>query len=116
MGAINIPIEQIKNIPTIGGETDIIKVMQLMPGVKRGSDGQNTMLVRGGNGDDNLLLLDEAVVYNVSHLFGFFSVFNNDALKDVTDVQRWFSCTVWRPTFLCYGYSYERRGYAKVSC
>ncbi len=84
MGAINIPIEQIKNIPTIGGETDIIKVMQLMPGVKRGSDGQNTMLVRGGNGDDNLLLLDEAVVYNVSHLFGFFSVFNNDALKDVT--------------------------------
>ena len=84
MSAINIPIEQIKNIPTIGGETDIIKVMQLMPGVKRGSDGQNTMLVRGGNGDDNLLLLDEAVVYNVSHLFGFFSVFNNDALKDVT--------------------------------
>jgi hypothetical protein len=84
MGAIHIPIEQIKNIPTIGGETDIIKVMQLMPGVKRGSDGQNTMLVRGGNGDDNLLLLDEAVVYNVNHLFGFFSVFNNDALKDVT--------------------------------
>ncbi len=84
MGAINIPIEQIKTLPTIGGETDIIKVMQLMPGVKRGSDGQNTLLVRGGNGDDNLLLLDEAVVYNVSHLFGFFSVFNNDALKDVT--------------------------------
>ncbi len=84
MSAINIPIEQIKNIPTIGGETDIIKVMQLMPGVKRGDEGQNTMLVRGGNGDDNLILLDEATVYNVSHLFGFFSVFNNDALKDVT--------------------------------
>jgi hypothetical protein len=84
IGTINIPIEQIKTIPTIGGETDIIKVMQLIPGVKRGSDGQNTLLVRGGNGDDNLLQLDEAVVYNVSHLFGFFSVFNNDALKDVT--------------------------------
>ena len=84
MGAITIPIEQIRNIPTIGGETDIIKVIQLMPGIKRGGDGQNAMLVRGGNGDDNLLLLDEAVVYNVNHLFGFFSVFNNDALKEVT--------------------------------
>jgi hypothetical protein len=84
IGAINIPIEQIKTIPTIGGETDIIKVMQLVPGVKRGSDGQNTLLVRGGNGDDNLIQLDEAVVYNVNHLLGFFSVFNNDALKDVS--------------------------------
>lgn len=84
MSAISIPVEQIRYVPTIGGETDVIKVMQLMPGVKRGGEGQNTMLVRGGSGDDNLILLDEAVVYNVSHLFGFFSVFNNDALKDVT--------------------------------
>ncbi|MES2591858.1 MAG: TonB-dependent receptor [Bacteroidota bacterium] len=84
MSTIYIPIEKIKNIPTIGGETDIIKVMQLMPGVKRGSEGQNNMYVRGGSGDDNLILLDEAIVYNVSHLFGFFSVFNNDALKEVT--------------------------------
>jgi len=84
MSAINIPIEQIKNIPTIGGETDIIKVMQLMPGIKRGDDGQNGMFVRGGSIDGNLIQLDEATVYNVSHLFGFFSVFNNDALKDIT--------------------------------
>lgn len=84
MSSIYIPIEKIKNIPTIGGETDIMKVMQLMPGVKRGGEGQNAMYVRGGSGDDNLILLDEAVVYNVSHLFGFFSVFNNDALKEVT--------------------------------
>jgi len=90
MGVIRIPIEQIKNIPTIGGETDIIKVMQLMPGVKRGGEGQNGMFVRGGSGDDNLILLDEAVVYNVSHLFGFFSVFNNDALKDVTLIKGGF--------------------------
>jgi hypothetical protein len=83
MSSISIPIEEIKNIPTIGGETDIIKVMQLMPGIKRGGEGQNNMYVRGGSGDDNLILLDEAVVYNVSHLFGFFSVFNNDALKEV---------------------------------
>lgn len=84
MSAISIPVEQIRYVPTIGGETDVIKVLQLMPGVKRGGEGQNTMLVRGGSGDDNLILLDEATVYNVSHLFGFFSVFNNDALKDVT--------------------------------
>lgn len=90
MSVIRIPIDQIKNIPTIGGETDIIKVMQLMPGVKRGGEGQNGMFVRGGSGDDNLILLDEAVVYNVSHLFGFFSVFNNDALKDVTLIKGGF--------------------------
>lgn len=84
MSSISIPVEQIRYVPTIGGETDVIKVMQLMPGVKRGGEGQNTMLVRGGSGDDNLILLDEATVYNVSHLFGFFSVFNNDALKEVT--------------------------------
>ncbi|MGQ0827280.1 MAG: TonB-dependent receptor [Bacteroidota bacterium] len=90
MSSISIPVEQIKNIPTIGGETDIIKVMQLMPGVKRGGEGQNHMFVRGGSGDDNLILLDEAVVYNISHLFGFFSVFNNDALKDVTLIKGGF--------------------------
>ncbi|GAB4141468.1 MAG: TonB-dependent receptor [Bacteroidia bacterium] len=90
MSAINIPVEQIRYVPTIGGETDVIKVMQLMPGVKRGGEGQNTMLVRGGSGDDNLILLDEAVVYNVSHLFGFFSVFNKDALKDVTMIKGGF--------------------------
>ncbi len=90
MSTINIPVEQIKNVPTIGGETDIVKVMQLMPGVKRGGEGQNEMFVRGGSGDDNLILLDEAVVYNISHLFGFFSVFNNDALKDVTLIKGGF--------------------------
>ncbi|HTF03761.1 MAG TPA: TonB-dependent receptor [Bacteroidia bacterium] len=84
MSTISIPVDQIRYVPTIGGETDVIKVLQLMPGVKRGGEGQNTMLVRGGSGDDNLILLDEATVYNVSHLFGFFSVFNNDALKEVT--------------------------------
>ncbi|HTL80231.1 MAG TPA: TonB-dependent receptor [Bacteroidia bacterium] len=81
---ISIPVDKIRLVPTIGGETDIIKVVQLMPGIKRGGEGQNGMFVRGGSGDDNLILLDEATVYNVSHLFGFFSVFNNDALKDIT--------------------------------
>lgn len=82
--SISIPVDKIRLIPTIGGETDIIKVVQLMPGIKRGGEGQSQMFVRGGSGDDNLILLDEAVVYNVAHLFGFFSVFNNDALKDIT--------------------------------
>ncbi|RYD71697.1 MAG: TonB-dependent receptor, partial [Sphingobacteriales bacterium] len=84
MSSIKIQIEQIKHLPSLGGEVDIIKVMQLMPGVKRGGEGQTGMYVRGGGADQNLILLDEATVYNVSHLFGFFSVFNNDALKDVT--------------------------------
>lgn len=83
MGLINLPIEQIKHVPCIGGEVDIIKVMQLMPGIKRGAEGQTGMYVRGGDADQNLILVDEATVYNVSHLFGFFSVFNNDAIKDV---------------------------------
>lgn len=84
MGQINIPIAQIKKLPTIGGEADILKVIQLLPGVKRGAEGQNSIMVRGGTGADNLILLDEAVVYNVSHLFGFFSVFNNSVIKDMS--------------------------------
>ncbi|CAN5890443.1 hypothetical protein BH11BAC7_BH11BAC7_25250 [soil metagenome] len=71
--AISIPVDKVRLVPTIGGETDIIKVLQLMPGIKRGGEGQSQMFVRGGSGDDNLILLDEAVVYNVAHLFGLVS-------------------------------------------
>lgn len=84
MSAIKIPIKDITNIPSIGGETDIIKVIQLMPGVQKGSEGGTGMYVRGGDVDQNLVLLDEATVYNIGHLFGFFSVFNQDAIKDMT--------------------------------
>ena len=84
MSTVRISPAQIRNIPALGGEADLIKVMQLMPGVKRGGEGQTGMFVRGGGADQNLIILDEAPVYNVSHLFGFFSVFNNDAVKDVT--------------------------------
>lgn len=90
MGIIKMPVEKLICIPTIGGEADIIKIMQLMPGVKRGGEGQNGILVRGGTTDQNLVLLDEAIVYNPSHLFGFFSVFNNDALKDVAMIKGGF--------------------------
>lgn len=84
MSAINIPIKDIKYIPSIGGESDVIKIIQLMPGVQKGGEGGTGMYVRGGDVDQNLVLLDEAVVYNIGHLFGFFSVFNQDAIKDMT--------------------------------
>ncbi|MFC5270881.1 TonB-dependent receptor [Adhaeribacter terreus] len=84
MSTLKISPQQIKHLPSMGGEVDIIKVAQLMPGVKRGGEGQTGMYVRGGGVDQNLILLDDAPVYNVGHLFGFFSVFNNDALQDVS--------------------------------
>ena len=83
IGQIHIPIKSIANIPVMGGERDIVKVLQLMPGIKRGNDGSTGMLVRGGNNDQNLILIDDAPVYNASHLLGFFSIFNSDALKEV---------------------------------
>lgn len=83
MSKIDVPVSQIKNIPTLLGEKDVLKVLQLMPGVQKGSEGSSGIYVRGGGPDQNLLILDDAVVYNASHLFGFFSVFNGDALKTV---------------------------------
>jgi hypothetical protein len=84
MSAINIPITQIKSVPSLLGETDVIKALQLLPGVKAGTEGSAGMYVRGGGPDENLLILDGVPVYNVNHMFGFFSVFNADAIKDVT--------------------------------
>ncbi|MBK8846381.1 MAG: TonB-dependent receptor [Bacteroidetes bacterium] len=83
MSMIEIPIKQIKEIPALLGEKDVLKVLQLMPGVQKGSEGSSGIYVRGGGADQNLVILDDAIVYNVSHLFGFFSLFNGDALKSV---------------------------------
>jgi len=83
MSQISIPVEQIKDIPALLGEKDVIKALQLLPGVQGGTEGSSGLYVRGGNNDQNLILLDEAPVYNASHLFGFFSVFNGDAIKQV---------------------------------
>jgi outer membrane receptor for ferrienterochelin and colicin len=83
ISTITLPIEQIKKIPTIGGESDIIKAFGLTPGVSNGTEGSAGLYVRGGTPDQNLILLDEAVVYNPNHLFGFISVFNPDAVKNV---------------------------------
>ena len=83
MGRVQLSIEKIKSIPAFLGEVDVLKTIQLLPGVSSGGEGNAGFYVRGGGPDQNLILLDEAVVYNASHLFGFFSVFNADAVKDV---------------------------------
>ncbi|MCU0431214.1 MAG: TonB-dependent receptor [Cytophagaceae bacterium] len=83
MSTIDIPVSQIKDLPMLGGEKDVLKTIQLMPGVQKGSEGSSGVYVRGGGPDQNLIILDDAVVYNSQHLFGFFSVFNGDALKSV---------------------------------
>lgn len=83
LGQIELDIEQIKRLPAFMGEVDVIKTIQLLPGVSSVSEGGQGFYVRGGGPDQNLVLLDEGVVYNAAHLFGFFSVFNSDAVKSV---------------------------------
>lgn len=84
MGQTKLYLEEVKNVPVIFGEKDIVKTIQFLPGVSSGGEGSTDFFVRGGAGDQNLILLDEATVYNASHLMGFFSTFNSDAIKDVT--------------------------------
>ena len=83
MGVDKIQMKDIDNIPVLFGEKDVLKTIQLLPGVKPAGEGNAGFFVRGGSADQNLILLDEAPVYNASHLLGFFSVFNSDALKDI---------------------------------
>lgn len=83
-GLQRLEMKEINMLPVLFGEKDIIKTVQLLPGVKSNGDGGGTFFVRGGAGDQNLILLDEATVYNASHLMGFFSTFNSDAIKDVS--------------------------------
>ncbi len=83
VGYVNIPINRIKSIPIMFGEADIMKALSLTPGVTTGNEGTTGLLVRGGTPDQNLILLDDAVVYNTAHLFGLVSVFNTDAVKSV---------------------------------
>lgn len=83
MSTIDVPIEQIKALPVLMGESDILKTLQLLPGIQGGTEGSSGIYVRGGGADQNLILLDGVPIYNVSHLFGFFSVFNPDAINRV---------------------------------
>lgn len=84
MGRVSLPTEQIKVLPALLGEIDILKTIQLLPGVSSAGEGSAGFYVRGGGADQNLVLLDEAVVYNSGHFLGFFSVFNADAIKNTT--------------------------------
>src|ERR1700722_5880331 len=84
MGVQKLSVTEIRDIPVIFGEKDILKTIQLLPGVQSAGDGNSGFYVRGGSIDQNLILLDGVTVYDPSHLLGFFSVFNSDAIKDVT--------------------------------
>ena len=84
MGVQKLDTKDIKNIPVLFGEKDVLKTIQLLPGIKSAGEGSSGFNVRGGAVDQNLILLDEATVYNASHLMGFFSVFNSDAIKDIS--------------------------------
>jgi hypothetical protein len=84
MGLNKLSISEINNVPVFMGEKDIIRTIELLPGVKSTGDANTGFYVRGGGADENLILLDGATVYNPSHLFGFFSTFNSDAIKDIS--------------------------------
>ena len=83
VGRASVEVDQIKALPALLGEVDVLKVLQFLPGVSSAGDGNSGFYVRGGGPDQNLILLDDATVYNASHLFGFFSVFNADAIKNI---------------------------------
>ncbi|MBR2887304.1 MAG: TonB-dependent receptor, partial [Bacteroidales bacterium] len=84
MGSLDIPVRMIEHTPTLLGETDLMRTIQMTPGVQQGVGGASSFFVRGGNGDENLVLLDGAPVYKIDHLFGFFSVFTPEAIKKVS--------------------------------
>jgi hypothetical protein len=84
MGQIDLSINKVKSLPVLFGEVDPLKTLQLFPGVSNAGEGNSGIYVRGGGPDQNLILLDDAVVYNSGHLFGFFSIFNGDAIKNIT--------------------------------
>ena len=83
MSMEKLPVKLIKKLPSFMGEVDVLKTITLLPGIQSGGEGSSGLYVRGGGPDENLLILDEAPVYNASHLMGFFSVFNSDAIKDI---------------------------------
>lgn len=90
MGVIDVPLKLVRELPAILGEADIMKVIQLLPGVQSGNEGTTGFHVRGGNADQNLVQLDEATVYNPNHLFGLLSTFNTAAINNVTLIKGGF--------------------------
>ena len=90
MSRVNVSIQEIKKLPALLGEVDVLKTLQLLPGVQSGNEGTSGVYVRGGGPDQNLILLDGVPVYNASHLFGFFSIFNADAINNVEIIKGGF--------------------------
>ena len=84
IGSLEVPVEQIRSTPVLFGEADVLKAIQMLPGVQGGGEGMTGLYVRGGGGDENLILLDGAPIYNVDHMFGLFSIFAPEAVKKVT--------------------------------
>ncbi len=115
MSTITVPVAQVKSIPSLLGEKDVMKVLQLMPGVQKGSEGSSGLYVRGGGPDQNLIILDDAIVYNVSHLFGFFSLFNGDALKSIELTKGGFPAQIRRTSLLCFRNEHEGREQGRVA-
>ena len=89
-GTFELSLEKVEKLPVFMGEKDVIKTLQLFPGVSSGGEGTSGLYVRGGGPDQNLVLLDGVPIYNANHLFGFFSVFNSDALSKVTMIKGGF--------------------------
>ena len=89
-GQFMLDAQKIQALPVVGGEPDLIKTLQFLPGVQSGNEGANNISVRGSNQWGNLVLLDEAVVYNPTHVLSFFSVFNNDAIQKVDLYKSYF--------------------------
>ncbi len=87
MGTVELTMETVKKLPALMGEVDLLKSLQLLPGISAAAEGTSGLYIRGGGPDQNLVLLDEAIVYNTGHLFGFFSVFNSDAIKNSTVIK-----------------------------
>jgi hypothetical protein len=87
MSSVDLEMSQIKNLPALFGEVDVLKAIQLLPGIQSAGEGNTGLYIRGGGADQNLVLLDEAQVFNTGHLFGFVSVFNSDAIKNVTVIK-----------------------------
>ncbi|MBC6427241.1 MAG: TonB-dependent receptor plug domain-containing protein [Ekhidna sp.] len=90
MSVVSVPMKQIQTAPMLMGEVDVMKTLQLLPGIQGGNEGTSGVYVRGGGPDQNLILIDGVPVYNVNHLFGFFSVFNADAINNVNVIKGGF--------------------------
>ena len=114
MSTLDIPMTQIKNTPAILGEADILKTIQLMPGVQAGTEGFSGLYVRGGGPDQNLILLDGIPIYNADHMLGVFSIFTPEAMKKGHAFQRVVSRSLRWPFVFCSGHPDKRRRYAEI--